>query len=186
MYSHYARISTVATELIETGSLSPVGYFQSETLLTYSDTFNCLPDNEKNIMVVLTTANRITNDSDRYDNMKRFIQQQLFDQVNAVCAKANIKLINVDVFETRFTRLSDQKSTGSFLYNLFKVSLSEQDSPLALHNRVENTHPVDTRDCHLSNHNNIVLADILLETLHQGCDRNINQDLFEHPGFVYD
>lgn len=188
MYSHHDRISTAATELIETGSLPPVGHFPSEALLTYSETFNCLPDNKKNIMVALTTANRIANDSGRYFSMKRFIEQQIFDQVNAVCANANTKLINVGIWCDKKTTISDQNSTGSFLYNLFEVSVSEKDSPFVPGSFVPGSTSrfTDTRDCHLSKHNNAVLADIFLEILQQGCDRNINQNLFEHPGFVYD
>lgn len=177
MYSHFFRISTTSPELI-----SNVGKFHSVELLEQSRMFNNLSQKEKADIKQLTEANLVIEKTGKAVQLQMFVQQQIFNQVNTICDSNNIKLINIDIFsdQKKHSCVSNENSTGSFFYNLFDVGRYE------LTHTNDNVWHGDRRCCHLNKHNNVVLADILLETLYQGCDRNIAQNLFEHPGFVYD
>jgi hypothetical protein len=176
MYSHFDRISTTSTEFI-----SEIGWFPSMEILENSRRFKDLPDNIKHEVTVLTEANSIMWEKKVAAPMQRFIQQQVFNQVNNMCAQSNKKLINVDIFDD--LNISNKNHAGSYLCKLLDVSVRETiNSGISTSDVFYN----DIRSCHLSDHNNRALADIMIETINQDCDKKIVQDLFTNPGFAYD
>jgi hypothetical protein len=176
MYSHFCRISTTSTEFI-----SELAWFPSVEILENSPRFKDLPDNIKHEVTVLTEANSIMWENEYALHMQRFIQHQVFDQVNTMCAQSNKKLINVDIFDD--LNISNKNHAGSYLCKLNDISVRETiNSGIT----TEDSHYSDVRSCHLSDHNNRVLADIMIETINQDCDNKIVQDLFTNPGFAYD
>lgn len=102
-----------------------------------------------------------------------YVKQKIFNDVNSICKNNNIKLVNILPFDSGNSSHSikfDERQ-GSCLCKLVDVSLKELSITIG-----------DSRWCHLSQENNKVLADIIIDSF---SDNNVI-DLSKHTGFVYD
>jgi hypothetical protein len=105
-----------------------------------------------------------------------WIKQKIFNDVNLMCYSKNIKLVNLLTFDDRkdkHTTISLEERHGECLYNLFAVSKKE----------LPTMGDVDNRWCHLSKENNIVLSNIIFNSLISE-DKNII-DLYKNTNFLY-
>lgn len=85
-----------------------------------------------------------------------FMYKHLFLEINNICNKKNIQLINVLPFENKVNRI---QLTGTCLTNLVEVSTKEVQNNLELKEYMEKHN--DPRICHMSDHNNNVTANVL-------------------------
>jgi hypothetical protein len=106
-----------------------------------------------------------------------FVQQKIFDEVNLLCARHNIKLINILPFEGNNHNFSLNLDTrhGDCLYNLLDIVYKEVGGLLKFR---------DPRFCHLSTENNQVLANIVSESLQKTNCKDII-DLYKDTRFIY-
>ena len=107
-------------------------------------------------------------------NFNKWVQQKMFDDVNELCYKKNIKLVNLLPFTLKANYEIDfSNRKGDCLYRLVEVSKKEWQMPTT----------GDIRSTHLSKENNEILGNIILERLND--DKNIIMDLFLEGNFLY-
>jgi len=107
----------------------------------------------------------------------KFIQQSIFNEVNRLCNKNNIRLVNILSFERNTNSspfLDYDRRYGEVVLNLSDVSMKEM--------KVDSRG--DVRYCHLSYENNKILGDKLLELI-QNKNSNKIIDAYEQFPFVY-
>lgn len=96
-------------------------------------------------------------------NLDLFLAQQIFDQVNFLCEKENIKLATILPFEDlRYHEnyiINLEKRTGDCLLGIHHVATNE----VIAASKPNGLTSGDTRYCHLSKENNQILAKILKE-----------------------
>lgn len=110
------------------------------------------------------------------EELQKFIMRKVFEEVNNLCYEHNKKLVNVLSFESPDRCILDvSKAKYPCLTNLFDVSANEPIAALKL--------VPDLRHCHLSPENNIVLADITIETI--GKESTYTKDLTLDNRFTY-
>lgn len=108
----------------------------------------------------------------------KFIQQSIFNEVNYLCNKSNIRLVNILSFErnpnSSSSFLDYDKRYGEVILNLSDVSMKEM--------KVDSRG--DVRYCHLSYENNKILGDKLLELIQ---NKNSNEiiNAYEQFPFLY-
>jgi hypothetical protein len=103
-----------------------------------------------------------------------WVQQKMFDDVNQICKDKNIKLVNIFPFiNNAGNELDFSNRHGDCLYNLYKVTEKEMDMGGY----------GDVRSTHLTDENNRILADIILDRFAEG--KNILMDLFKDGDFIY-
>ena len=106
-----------------------------------------------------------------YDpHLLEFLHQNVFDEVNLLCEKENIKIVNLFASD-QVKNLSS--SRGSCIYNLFDVSRRELQliNPEAW-TPVDIGFECDVRACHLTQENNNVLASLISQCLLDYDDRD--------------
>jgi hypothetical protein len=107
-------------------------------------------------------------------NFNMWVQQKMFDEVNDICRRKNIKLVNLLPFVTRTDQEIDFSSRhGDCLFRLFEVSRKE----------MEIGNFSDVRSTHLSKENNEVLGQIILDRFIEG--KNILMDLYNQGDFKF-
>jgi hypothetical protein len=98
----------------------------------------------------------------------------MFDDVNQICKDKNIKLVNILPFiDNAGNELDFSNRHSDCLYNLFKVTEKEMDMGGY----------GDVRSTHLTDENNRILADIILDRFAEG--KNVLMDLFKDGDFIY-
>lgn len=122
-------------------------------------------------------------------NFLKFIQQSIFDNVNKLCAKHNIKLLNVVPFydtdetpQNLIERIDLSNTLYSTITGLQRVSLSECGDLFNFFNITENDSWISTeipnrfdpRFCHLNEHNNHLLAKKMIELMDSRVKRIIH------------
>jgi hypothetical protein len=90
-----------------------------------------------------------------------FIFTQIFEKVNEICFVKNIKLVNLFIANQNTHQLDLNNRKGNCLLNLVEISLRETE---ILDRIVPKLY--ETRCCHMSRENNIVLSEIILDSLH--------------------
>lgn len=142
----------------------------------------------KEELTTIIKSRRYTDNED----FNKFVYQAIFDKVNSICEKNDIKLVNIHPFEeARRTVLDFSSRKASCLLNLFVVSCNElgKDPFNSTHRSLN--HPsfkdlvvgIDIRPNHLNAHNNKELADIIYTSFYNIVDPI---DLTKHDGFCYD
>jgi hypothetical protein len=104
-----------------------------------------------------------------------FVLGKIFEDINFICQRNNIKLVNILSFENKKTtnRFNFKASHGDVLYNLIPIVMKEMDSGSA----------TDNRFCHLSLENNQVLGNIILDSLNDRPRKFV--DLASEGNFIY-
>lgn len=103
--------------------------------------------------------------------LNRFVYQNVFDSINKFCFENGKKIINLLSFEECLNpklNIDVSKSTGSVLTNIISIAKEETKSAQQINvdkKILEKIISNDFRFCHLNNHNNKVLAKIMLECL---------------------
>lgn len=124
-----------------------------------------VPDELKDTANILINAYPILHDLE----LDKFLFKSIFDSVNKICTDNNIQLVNILSFEGSNNRLNIDifNTENSLLINLARVSINEllrknhNEEENEIHRRI--TEEPDRRFCHLSPHNNKVLANIVYE-----------------------
>jgi len=137
---------------------------------------------EEEITLVKILDSYLPNYNHRFN---QFVQQKVFDEINFLCKKQDIKLINLLPFVSRFDdpyfNLNNDFTHGPCLYNLLAVSEKEIGPDFAA--KIGKGRFLETRYCHLSKENNRVLADLCLDNFTNYNKQMVN--LYECPKFVY-
>jgi hypothetical protein len=183
MYSHANRLSTISPELI-----SRIGCgFSADQLIDANRFYSNLDKKTREDVMSLAKANDVINEYGVADQLKHFIQQSIFKEVTSICADNNIKLINVALFQCSMhdpSILDPEKFNATFMYNLITVSLKEVLTACKTIEAQQQFFDNETRACHLTDRNNIVLAG-LFENALINYDTKLIVNLAEHDGFVY-
>lgn len=116
------------------------------------------------------------------DELNKFIYQHVFNEVNRLCKKYNIKIVNLMPFEntTYYTpkgvgnMIDFSNATGSVLTGVMEITNKEIDFSPRLHKRLGSKN--DLRHCHLNSYNNKMLANIIFENLFTTNVKNVAQD----------
>lgn len=145
-YSHHARIHTMPD------GFQSFSYIDSTEKLAKIDRAKLLPEDKQNDLHDIIKGVRMA------DNFlfNTFVVSKIFEDVNHVCRRNDIKLVNLLPFEFKKTidRFNFKASHGDVLYNLIPVVEKELV-----------TGEVDCRFCHLTAENNKVLGNIILDSL---------------------
>jgi len=187
VYTHKCRWYTIAEHLLPYSNC-----INKEKL----DVYHGIPKYAYDDMAKLVEVYKLIYDED----FEQFLYQTIFDKVNTLCRKRNIKLINVLPFEpgtnvksrwtiTKEIGLDISNMHGSCLVGLGDISWAElTDADVGGHR-----HPLlkkytvdmpDARPCHLSPWNNKALAEIITEEFANNNPRLI--DLTFDDRFSYD
>jgi hypothetical protein len=129
---------------------------------------------QQELEMVRILTGHIPNISSSFDH---FVKQKIFNDVNNICRSKNIKLVNLLTFDDRKDKnfsINLDERVGDCLYNLFSVSNRE----------LPTMGRIDHRWCHLSKEFNIILSNILFDSLNS-TERDIF-DLYKHKDFTYD
>jgi len=116
------------------------------------------------------------------DDLNRFIYQHVFNEVNRLCKKYKIKLVNLLPFENStfyFPKGIGQMidfslNTGPCLTGLMEVSTKEINDSERLLERLK--HKNDLRHCHINSYNNRILSSIIFENMHTTNIKNVSLD----------
>lgn len=165
VYSHHTRIHTMPKPF-ERHSF----YVNHPELITTADGFDRLSSDEQNNLITMIKGAYLTKDK-RFDV---FVLSKIFEDVNRYCRKNNIKLINILPFEDKESLKDFDLSLahGDVLYNLIPSVLREMD-----------INGADSRHCHLSLENNIILGRIIEKGLQDRPPKFI--DLTKEANFVF-
>lgn len=146
-YSHHGRIHTMPDGLQGFSSIQSL-----ESLGDMERVKNLPEDKQEELYDIIKGMNYTKNFL-----FNIFVVVKIFEEVNMMCQKHNIKLVNILPFENNKTksRFNFKISHGDVLYNLVPVVMKELDS--GIH--------TDCRFCHLSLENNQVLGNIVLDSL---------------------
>jgi hypothetical protein len=148
------------------------------------DTFPTIGNKEYEEMTDLVKIHKLIHDSE----FNNFVFQTIFDKVNFICKRNGIKVINIMPFvnEKNFD-LDFSKNRGMCYINLLSISDSELYHKLGGYRHKEFrffTGGPDLRKNHLTQENNKVLADIILENIDSETYKVI--DLYKDKRFSYD
>lgn len=162
--SHSARIHTLPKNLS-----SYSGYKSVEDLKKSARFHNLDETTQQNLSAMVHGASLL---SDPVFDI--FVVQKIFEDVNRICKEKNIKLITILPFENEKTigRFNVKNSHGDCLYNLLPVALREMQ-----------VNHVDSRYCHLSEENNLLLGNLILENMPNRLPKQINLD--KDVDFIY-
>lgn len=127
------------------------------------------------------------------EQLNTFLLQQIFNQVNSICKKNNIKLVNILPFVDcpHGDQIDLTNATGSCLTNLITVSENELRD-MSKGGRVPCRTPelefleqgVDYRRNHINSPNNILMADVIQKEFNRVKPKVF--DMFKDDRFVYD
>lgn len=93
------------------------------------------------------------------EHLDSYLAQCMFDTVNSVCAKNDIKLVNLMPFENgENTTVNRQQQAGMTITGLRRLSILE--ASMATRQTLDKK---DSRWCHLTRENNQVLADMIVK-----------------------
>jgi len=164
-WSYVHRIQSMPFKYAQSSSLKDIQQFYStNSFLRYSK------EEQADIVQILIGYQHLCD-----INFNIWVQQKMFDDVNEICYKKNIKLVNILPFVVKLNHeINFSKKQGDCLYRLIEVSKKEMDMSIF----------GDVRSTHLSKENNKVLGDIILERFFD--DKNIIMDLYKEGNFVYD
>ena len=167
-YSHHERIHILPQGL---QSYSSVCSMKSCEDLKDMDRVKMLPEEKQEELYDVVKGMQLTKNF----LFNIFVLSKIFEDINFICQRNNIKLVNLLPFENKKTtnRFNFKASHGDVLYNLLPVVLEELNPGY-----IE-----DSRFCHLSLENNQVLGNIILDSLN---DRPIKFiDLASESNFIY-
>lgn len=112
-----------------------------------------------------------------------FLAQQVFDQVNLLCKKENIKLITILPFEDlKFQKkyiIDVSNRTGDCLLGLLSIASAEY----SLSSDTNATLIYDKRYCHLTKENNQILANIIKTSFESLSRRVFNFDSIDSEDY---
>lgn len=117
------------------------------------------------------------------DELNKFIYQHVFNEVNRLCKKYNIKIVNLMPFENTtyyFPKgigevIDFSQTTGPVVTGVMTISHKEIDFTPRLRERLQTKN--DLRHCHLNSYNNKMLANIIFENLHTTNVKNVSGDV---------
>lgn len=95
------------------------------------------------------------------DNLNTFVYQQVFNEVNYLCDKYGIQLVNILAFDREGPKIDISKQKGAVLYNLVDIMNFEINNSEKLKKYIGSKY--DIRHCHMNPYNNKVLSEIILE-----------------------
>jgi hypothetical protein len=90
-----------------------------------------------------------------------FIYQHIFNEVNRLCDKYGIHLVNILAFDREKPRIDISSQKGAVLYNMTDIMNFEINHSSKLQQYIHNQY--DIRHCHMNPHNNNVLSDMIVE-----------------------
>jgi len=165
-YKNYDRIVFCFSDLHRWHNINDDGIHYGLYHIRYQDQLKHVHPDSLRDAKTLVDAYRLIHDWD----LDKFLFQSIFDSVNNLCDEAGIKIINILNFEEingTPLNIDISTTTNTVLTNLVQVSGSEyMDFP----NKPKDeeiykfiTENADKRFCHLSPHNNKVLAEIICE-----------------------
>lgn len=163
-WSYVNRIQTMPFKYAQSSSVKDVEqFYSSSNFMRYNK------EEQADIVQILLGYQHLCD-----INFNNWVQQKMFDDVNEICYKKNIKLVNLLPFIVKLNHdISFSKKQGDCLYRLIEVSKKEME--MSIHG--------DVRSTHLSKENNQVLGDIILQRFFD--DKNIIMDLYKEGKFFY-
>lgn len=112
-----------------------------------------------------------------------FLAQQIFDQVNELCKRENIRLVTILPFEDlRYQEdyiINLDKRQGDCLLGIQHVSVDE----IIVTNKTNGLTSGDSRYCHLSKENNEILAKIIKESFSSNQQKIFNFSIEESDDY---
>lgn len=116
------------------------------------------------------------------DELNKFIYQHVFNEVNRLCKKYNIKIVNLMPFENTtyyFPKgvgevIDFSHTSGPVITGLLNITNREIDESPRLLARLK--HKNDLRHCHLNSYNNQMVANIIFENFQTTNVKNISDD----------
>lgn len=118
------------------------------------------------------------------EDFNTYCYQKMFDDVNSMCSRKGIKIVNILAFEENIPgklRIDISKATGSVLTDLNGISIYEERPPKLVDIGIKEPDP---RFCHMNPHNNRVLANIIFDELSKFSANHIR--LTSSSAFSYD
>lgn len=147
LYTHYGRWNGL------TDDLSSIAHIREPNQIDWVD-----QDNKDYAQKLIDVYPFLYN-----DDLNLFIYQQIFDEVNYLCDKYGIQLVNILAFDREQPKIKISKQKGAVLHNLVDIMNFEIDNSERLKKYIGSVY--DIRHCHMNPHNNRILADIILENL---------------------
>lgn len=96
-----------------------------------------------------------------------WISQKIFDDVNSISKKNNVKLINILPFQTEKQEINIESRHGDCYINIFNVSQLEQK-------KIKNLSYPDSRPCHLSPKSNYLLSKLVSSSIKHSSENIID------------
>lgn len=114
------------------------------------------------------------------EELNKYIYQKIFNDVNEMCDKLGIHLVNILAFDYFNPHIDVSKRTGPVFHDLSMVRSHEVSLSPRLRKAVSSS--FDITHCHLSPYNNKILSELIIENF---TNRQLVMDLSKCERFQY-